>query len=648
MTQTAQVVLAEGFDKSVADIAQQQIDAFSNGIESFDKLRNRTPRFEGERVYLKSWNENIGKGGGFFVGKLTKQADDGGYIASVGTGYHWKRECVDIDHLTVLDFGAVGDGTTDDAPAVRRMIDFSYSNYAKTISIHAGRVGVRFPTGSFNVSPIDITDKGEVPEFVIFAPWMIFGVMPLTTITSDKSDKPVFLVKARRMTIHGINWDGQQTTPINRKNESNPTGTNMLVGATMGIFNDTASNKQSFLRNICAGGEYVRIHCFRAYRTGGVVFDTLDTLDTKLDQVYGNMTAAPFITAGWSNQSWASWDHSTALELSNANFQFCMAPAIYAPRCAQSIFDNVWFEHGAIPFDINNGHFRLMNVSVEDCVYNPVAWKARLNIQGWSGPTGNRLDTTTLPTDPAWPSYPTNPDGQPITGWLSGYEDGKFELEHYGARFDCPVRILWSEGNVRGRNNTGSSVWVKLCRLQSQTVGQQWELEILSKNGYSGLRAAPKPTGDGTAGKTVIRVQRGAGSAPILSMHHEGFNGILEAQYSAPYSNIVEIWVKVAAWCGEYSMFAKSTGLTRYDTGTCSIFTPYGEQQSEAPGLTPIAPMFSLHNGQAGVGAYGDTIAFDTAFVSASQIDTSKTPVYVKVRFNGKDYALALNSLLTS
>lgn len=660
MAQTAQVILADGFDDSVRSIAQQEIskipavdvqgavDAFATGVESFDALRNRVPRFEGERVYLNSWNKGLGRGGGFFVGKLSKQADDGGYIASLGGNYHWRRDEDDVDKLTINEFGAIGDGKTDDSPAALRMINFSFSDFAKTISIHANRVGFRLPSGSFKINPIDLTSKGEIQEFVIFAPWVIFGVMPLTTITSDTSDKPVITVNARRMTVHGINWDGQQKTEINRKTDANPTGNNMLIGATMGIFNDTATNKQSFLKNTCPGGEFIRIHCFRAINTGGTVFDTMDTLDTKLDQIYTNRTAAPFITAGWSNQAYASWDHSTALELTNSNFQLAMAPVIYAPRCAQSIFDNVWFEHSSIPFDINNGHFRLFNVSVEDCVYNPVAWKARLNIQGFSGPTGNRIDTTTAPTDATWPSYPLNPDGSAINGWLSGYEDGNFELEHYGARFNCPVRILWSEGNLRGRNNTGSSVWVKLCRVQSQTVGQQWEIEILSKNGYSSLRTSPRVTQDGVAGKTTIKVQRGSGATPVISMHHDGYNGILDAQYSAPYNNIVDIWVKVAAWCGEYAVFARSTGVTRYDAGSCSLFTPYGELLTDAPGQTPISPMFSIHNGLAGVGAYGDTIAIDTATVTAAQVDTTKAPVYVKVKFNGKDYALALNSLLSS
>lgn len=657
MTQTATVVLAEGFDDSVRKIAteeiekivfpeqpdvQKAIDQFAIGVESFNALRGKAPRFAGERVYLRSWNAgNFTKGGGWFTGYLTKQADDGGYVASNGGNYHWRRDEAEIDNLTILDFGAVADGTTDDSPAAKRMLDFCYSPFAKSISIHSGRVGIRLPSGSVKINPIDLTDKGELPEFVIYAPFTVFGILPLTTVTSDCSDNPVFKIKARRMSVQGVNWDGQQTTPINRYNkDTNPTGTNMLVGATLGIFNDTATNKQSFLKNICPGGEYVRITNFRAYRTGGVVFDLLDTLDTKLDQIYGSYTAAPFVTAGWSNQQLAAWDHSTALELSNANFQFPMAPAIYAPRCAQSIFDNVWFEHGSCPFDINNGHFRMTNVSVEDCTINPVAWKARLNIQGWSGPTGNKLDITTKPTDASWPSYPLNPDGSTIAGWLSGYEDGSFELEHYGARYNCPVRVLWSEGAYRGQNNTGSAVWVKLCNIASPSVGQIWELDVLAKNGYSGLRASPRPTLDGSAGKTTIKIQRGSGANPIVTMSHEGSNGVIDAQFYPSYNTGIEVWIKVAAWCGEFAAYAKSTGITRYDAGICSQISFDGTQQAAAPGFTSITPMFSLHNGKAGVGAYGDTLAIDTAVINSSLLDMTKVGKYIKFTINGETFGI--------
>lgn len=106
------------------------------------------------------------------------------------------------------------------------------------------------------------------------------------------------------------------------------------------------SNQQPFFENTIVAGEDVQVTCFRVQNNGGTVFKLLDTFDTRLDQIYTNNTYGRVIEVGWSNSANGEWDHSTAIELSNANFQYGYGDAtLMMPRVTQGILRNVWIKH---------------------------------------------------------------------------------------------------------------------------------------------------------------------------------------------------------------------------------------------------------------------------------------------------------------
>lgn len=621
----------------------------SVGVESFAALRTRSPVTDGERVYLSSWNAGVdnGYGAGWFTGYLSAGTDDGGFIAA-GTGFHWKRE-EDLHDLDVCDFGAVPDGVTDCATAATALLEFKMSSTATGIAgiSSVGQPKVKFPVGTFYVTPVDWRTYGEAIDsgsddlqwnasgyyahggIHITGAETAFGKTLFTRIISDKSTSPVFQLNHRRMSVSNIEWYGQQTTGYDSE-------TQLLVGASLGDFNSTASNTQPFLYNECPGGLFARITNFNARDTGNYTFYLLDTLDSKFDQIYSSKTAGPVFQIGWSNRTAGSWDHSTAIELTNANFQYAFAPAVWAPRSTQCLMRNVWFEHSAVAFDLNNAQWLFEMVSVESSTQQPIMWRNRTSIDGFSGPTGNYLDYTTSPTDAGWAGYTTNPDGSAIGEWLSAYERGYNRRESFGAELSGTFKTKWYSGVIRGTNNSASSIWMNIGSFFTPNVGGQWEIEVISREGYSSVGSSIYPViADRSPGKTIINVQRGSATTPIITYYHVGTSGVKAVQYEAQTFNdtLPALWVQLAAYCGEYLVNVKSTSPTRFDSGTCGLFTLSGATQSSSPGQTAATPRFGIHNGSAGVGAQGSNLAVSTA--TGTPTDTETVTGYMAVIVNG-------------
>ena len=290
-------------------------------VNSFAELRTTKPAAAGQVASLNRYydKDSTFRGGGDFVGFIgtTTLKDDGGTIA-VGDGFYWKRTINDPAELNVLHFGAKGDGYADDTEAFMRMY-----NWTKTWNANCVALPVRFPGGKFLIKPIDLSAT-DATFFGLLGDDSPLGSLPRTTIISDKSDAPVFKVKARRTVITGMAWNGQASADT--------------VANTGTITADLVSNKQPFFENTCIEGETVNIHCFRAQNTGGTVFKLLDTLDSKFDQIYTLYTYSRVFDVGWSNSPRGVWDHSTAIELSNANFQTGYGDAtLYITRDRKSV-----------------------------------------------------------------------------------------------------------------------------------------------------------------------------------------------------------------------------------------------------------------------------------------------------------------------
>ncbi len=107
-----------------------------------------------EATLLGYWGPNDG-GGGVFVWSTTPAIDDGGTILNAGglgsNSVGWRRKYSGA--LNVRWFGAKGDGSTDDQPALQKAIDSSPTN--------AG--AVYLPRGRYRINaPLVIEDDGSL------------------------------------------------------------------------------------------------------------------------------------------------------------------------------------------------------------------------------------------------------------------------------------------------------------------------------------------------------------------------------------------------------------------------------------------------------------------------------------------------------
>lgn len=658
-----------------ANTANTNITSLSNsinGVANITALRARQPAYDGERVYLKVHTPSAlsvfkPEGSGWFVGTKTGAAtDDGGYVIKAGTGF-WTRDKA-IEDLAIGDFGGVADGVTDAQPAFKANLEFLMSNYARLrtgatqngSTVSGGTsptLKIKFGPGTYYITPGEYNKYGDKiadgsslltinpSGYTAYSNIHFEGVATssmkqvATTIISDKSDRPVFLLNHRRMTIAGITWDGQQTVAQDVYNSStNPNGTSMAIGATMGIFNDVASNKQPFLKNECPGGLYARVYNFNAINTGNYTFYILDTLDSVFEGIIGQRTMGPVIQVGWSdpnNQFYGKWDHSTALCIRDSNFLSNMAPVIWAPRCAQAMMRNVWISGpGTTPIDINNGQWNISMLVVEGCTHNPNFWNAKNTIWTYSAATGNGIDTNS-PTSGQWYSYPKNPDGSDITGWNNTYDLGSFLLQNHGAYFNCPVISKWNRGIIRGTNNTDYTQWVNVGRFRSSTNGTAWRIRIIGGNFYN-TESVQNITSDKLFGESTVTIGKSTNLTLKSSWYSEG-GGVLSTDpvYKSQTYNgdIAELWLPIRGRVAEYTIFVESTGLTRSEAGQPSMFDPDGSTQTSSPApasnYTTIAGRFQFHNGKAGFGANSDLAAITSRTVASATgaLNNSGVPV---------------------
>ncbi|HDL4425245.1 TPA: phage tail protein, partial [Mannheimia haemolytica] len=94
--------------------------------KSVAELRTIRPTEHGQRILVDAYYEDGTTGGGEFVADLQDLVtpDDGGVCFVVNNnGGRWKR--VDLSHLTLFDFGAVGDGVTNDESAFVNAMRYS-------------------------------------------------------------------------------------------------------------------------------------------------------------------------------------------------------------------------------------------------------------------------------------------------------------------------------------------------------------------------------------------------------------------------------------------------------------------------------------------------------------------------------------------
>lgn len=571
-------------------------------VNSFAELRTTAPSKSGEVAMLKRYydKDSSFRGGADFVGFLstTTLKDDGGTVA-IGNGFYWKRTINDPTEVNILHFGAKGDGVTDDTDAFKRMLAWTqtYNTYVKALP-------VRFPGGRFLISPIDLSDT-EIPFFGLLGDDLELGSLPRTTIVSDKSANTVFKVKARRTAIKGIVWNGQASADTTAK---------------VTILPEQCSNNQPFFENTCIEGQTVNISCFRAQSTGGTVFKLQDTLDSKFDQIYTTSTFSRVFDVGWSNSPNGVWDHSTAIELSNANFQSGYGDAtLYMPRMTQGILRNVWIEHTRNPGDLSDGGWTIDTLNIEDCgtplnLNNARVIMRQINLQAGAS----------ISNDLA------------AGKWLSTFEYGYRRDENHGSFLTGSLRVGYFSG-YKVVNNTDTDNWYRLGQLYFPNPNQAWVMELIGKaDATTPSGTAGSPVNLPGTGRTLINLQRL--ETVWADAYHMGQPSVMDIRYGRVGTTYAVVWVKLRANSGETMFNLKTTGPTRFDTGSCSLF------QSDMSVVTDItkvgtlkpAARFGMHNGLAGIGANEKGVV---TLATAAGTPANKTAPtgFVLININGVD-----------
>lgn len=596
-------------------------------VNSFDDLRKTAPAKAGDLAILKRYYDKDSKfrGGGWFIGFPQTNnipADDGGVTAvDQNKKFFWQRIVNDPEEINIFHFGGRCDGKTDDADAYRRnfMWVFNQKDGSDTL-------GVKLPSGTTMISSVDLTDLGEIPVFAVYGDTRANkGWRPRVKIISNKGDKSVFKVNARRTIIQGVNWNGQCTAD-----------TNKILGA---IMPEQRSNNQIFFENICAMGQYIGVHCFRAEKTGGSALKFQDTIDTSITEIYGSNTFGAVIEAKWSDTKAGGWNHSTAVRLENGNFQYGYGPAtLDMPRMAQAIMKNIWIEHTRFPGNLNDGQWVLEANSIEssDNPLNLANTRCVINgyyFQGKGTMTLERVKSS--------------------DNWLSGYERGNIRTETYGIIMtDACFRAGYYTG-YKMTNNSNEDKWFYVGDFSFPNVNQIWEIEFLSKRGGTVPTAKnEQPSDMAGMGRRIISMQRCTtpSNKVYADMRMEGTDAIVDVVYQRLWADHGKVFVKLAANSGDTIFNLTTNGPTRFDQGACTLFSNdyrecVGDQLAEM--TTSVEKKqkdyarpqqrFSIHNGIAGVGANEQGVVTLQTVEGKAPKDLAKPAGFTTLNINGVD-----------
>lgn len=513
------------FARVVIELANLSSSAITQ-LRSVEQLRATEPTQSGQIASVLEYSSGSKVGGGIFVydalDKSTKE--DFGLNIVTANGARWKRIVLDYNNVTVVEFGAIPDGTTDCLEAVTRMHNWSQANYPA--------IGIRFTAGNFMLSKFDISAT-EINLFKLSGAPVSFGFFASTTLYSDKkNDEVMFLVKARHVEIAGLIIEGQSNSS-----------------------DSSASNSKGFYKNIDPGGQFLRVSCTKFSYLGGRALDVLDTLDCKLDQFYASHCQNAIVYARWSGQQQGVWDHSTAIEMSNFNIQYnSQHPAFDMPRCTQSLIRNGWIEHTEYPGDLSNGQWIIEALSIEDCE-NPLKLAfSRIIMMQKNLQSGSTLDYS--------------PEGE---RWLSEYEEGNIELANFGVVVEGSLNYDYVTSPYRMDNRSDKEVWFYIGEVALPAESGQLNIKIVGSGGYSSIKGTQTDFTQNTPqGATYIAVQATTGG-PYATWHSEGSAPVKQV-YIEGKSSACKLYIKIGTYTGHAIALLETNGVDRFGAGVHFLF----------------------------------------------------------------------------
>ncbi|GAA0517169.1 hypothetical protein GCM10009414_28490 [Tatumella terrea] len=551
-------------------------------VASFADLRLLVPAYAGQRVLLASWNKDITPygqssfGGDEFVAVSGSYADDGGFTAKVSDSWAWQR-CRNKDEATVLHFGGVPGGTFDNHDAIISMHLWSQGIGGTTCP------GIIFPAGNFYSSPLDFTTEAlgtNNHAFKLHGPKVSHGRDCLLTLSSDKSTSPAIKIEAYDVDIAYFNFDGQATL----------TGGTATTGQDS-IQGGTPSNIQPFFENIQSGPQNVHICYWFLYNVGGLGFKLIDTLDTKFHETYCNSVYGGLFNIGYDNQSSGSWDHPTAVEWSNTNYQACYPePLIYAPRLRQSVMTNFWAER-CNPGDLTDSQVIMSSVCIEDTYLSGGTERCYLDL------FNSNFTLISSDIQPQYMKTGYNVD----TAWNTSYLPGQSLLEPHG--------IFTSHGTVASRMAAGPllintysntvETWYYVGKFWFQDIGSSLQIKVTGDAGAVWDTTAVNPWSTQHGGHSLINIQRKSdSSAQHINWSNHG-GPVTDVRFTGGGGDNLELWIKVGinAMCSlRADVSSPGDVVAQYNNTNLSATLWFGDVTKEDPPSDARTPMTSWIN----------------------------------------------------
>ena len=476
-------------------------------LQSVSELRALEPNTHGEIAIVLSYDKGTGYGGGIFTYDLNDKVnvEDFGVTIVTPKGARWVRYVTHPSVISVVDFGAIPDAKTDCLEAVTRMWNWSRKLDRMTNTRPYENIGIHFPAGHFFISKFDISAT-EASRFRLTGSHVNFGYFPTTKLFSDRKDgEYMFTVNARWCSIHGIGVEGQDNTKT-----------------------------KGFFKNIIQGGQYLRVTGIQFNNLGGRGLDLLDTLDCKIDQWYANRCSGSVVYGRWSDRAAGSWDHLTAIELTNFNIQYgTKSEMIDLQRATQCIINNGWIEHTEFPGNISNGQWTIQALNLEDntnplkCHHTRII-STMLNVHDGAGmdlsETGDR--------------------------WLSAYESGQTWIENHGLKLEGSLNYQYITSPDRMDNRRDAETWFKVGEIEVPEWTTQLQMRIV---GSSQFAAMPQTQIDYSTrtpeGEAKISIQNVNGQF-ITSWAGEGSCPVTRVIVKNLGSSKAAVYVKIAKFTG--------------------------------------------------------------------------------------------------
>ena len=605
-------------------------------VGSFSELRNTVPTYEGQRILLSAWNADVTPygqssfGGDEFVAISGSYADDGGFTAKVSDSWAWQR-CRNKNEATVLHFGGVSGGTFDNHDAIMRMHVWSQGLGGVSAP------GIIFPAGVFYTSPVDFTTAAVSVNnhtFNLHGPEVTHGKHCQLTILSDKSLSPVFKIEAYDGDIAFFNFDGQAT-----------------------ISGTTPSNAQPFLENIQSGPQNVHIRYWYLKSVGGLGFKLSDTLDTRFDETYCDGVYGGLYEIDYDNQSSGNWDHPTAIEWSNFNYQNVYpSPVFKSPRLRQAIIKNGWIEKSN-PGDLTDSQIAMITLCIEDCYTDTSGNVSYLDL---------RNSNFTLITSDIQPQYMKT--GYNVdTAWNTSYLPGQSLVEPHG--------LFTSHGTVASRMSAGPllintysnsvETWYYVGKFWFQDIGSSMQIKVTGDAGAAWDTSAIYPWSTQHGGHTLINIQRKSdGSAQHVNWSNHG-GPVTDVRFTGGGGNNLELWVKVGinAMCSlRANVSSPGDVVAQYNNTNLSATLWFGDIVKQDPPSDAKTPMTSWINragwqqdssgnarqGGLGIASDGRLIAGAATLDLMSGESSSGVTRNLVLYIDGVPYAITATQITTS